>query len=389
MKILFVQKMNGISGSELYMLQIMPELKRRGYDIQMLIIYPTKGDNNSKFIEHLASHGIKTHEIYGHGTMSLPLLIKISKLVKREKYDIVQSNLVHADFWIAMTKLLFNRKLKMISVKHGYNPRYQAKYGLDLRHLKNDIYFWVEKFASRMANFNVTISKGLYKVYVEGKITSASRIRNIYYGLTMKKPVYEANGQVMPNDPFVLITGRLISFKGHSYLIEAWKSVHKKHPSLKLYIAGDGYKREDLEGLVKSYGLQDSVVFLGHVPNPHPYMENCLFTIVSSIWEGFGLILLESWMHKKPIVAFNVPAMNEVIDHKQNGLLVKEKDSNDLADKVSYLYERRDLVKEFGENGYQKLNSYYTLQRMTDEMEQVYKAVYAGKPVPLEDAAAN
>jgi glycosyltransferase involved in cell wall biosynthesis len=389
MKILFVQKMNGISGSELYMLQIMPELKKRGYDIQMLIIYPEQGDKNGKFIEHLASCGIKTHEIYGHMTLSPSLLFKINKLVKREKYDIVQSNLVHADFWIAMTKFLFNRKLKMISVKHGYNPRYQAKYGLDLRHLKNDVYFWVERFASRMANFNVTISKGLYKVYVEGEITNASHIRNIYYGLTMKKPVYEPNGHVLPKDPFALITGRLISFKGHIYLIEAWKAVQKKHPSLKLYIAGDGYKRNDLESVVRNYGLQDSIVFLGHVPNPHPYMENCLFTIVSSVWEGFGLILLESWMHKKPIVAFDVPAMNEVIDDGQNGLLVKEKDPNDLAEKISYLYERRDLIQSFGENGFQKLNSYYTLHRMTDEMEQVYKAVFAGKPVPLEPAAAN
>lgn len=389
MKILFVQKMNGISGSELYMLQIMPELKRRGYDIEMLIVYPTRGDKNGKFIEHLADHGIRTHEIYGHGSLSLPLLFKIRKLIKREKYDIVQSNLVHADFWIALTKFLFNRKLKMISVKHGYNPTYQAKYGLDLSHLKGDIYFWVEKFASNMANFNVTISKGLYKVYVEGEITKASRIRNIYYGLTMKKPVYESNGHLLPKDPFVLITGRLISFKGHAFLIEAWKTIHQKHPALKLYIAGDGYKRENLEGLVTSYGLKDSVIFLGHVPNPHPYMENCLFTVVSSVWEGFGLILLESWMHKKPIVAFNVPAMNEVIDHQQNGLLVNEKDPDDLADKISFLYEHSELLEEFGENGYKKLNSYYTLQRMTDEMEQVYKAVNAGKPVPLDSAASN
>lgn len=384
MKILFVQKMNGISGSELYMLQIMPELKRRGYDIQMLIIYPREGDKNGKFIEHLAQHGIKTHEIYHHSALSPVLLYKINKLVKKEKFDIVQSNLVHADLWIALTKLLFNRKLKMISVKHGYNPAYQAKYGLDLRHLKKDIYFWIERFASRMANFNVTISKGLYKVYVEGEITNASHIRNIYYGLTMTKPVHESNGHAIPSDPFVLITGRLVTFKGHVYLIRAWKKIREKHPSLKLYIVGDGYKRADLENLVKDYELQDSVIFMGHVPNPHPLMENCLFTIVSSIWEGFGLILLESWMHKKPIVAFDVPAMNEVIDDRQNGLLVKEKDPDDLAEKISWLYENREIAREFGENGYQKLNSYYTLHRMTDEMEQVYEAVYAGKPVPLQ-----
>jgi glycosyltransferase involved in cell wall biosynthesis len=386
MKILFVQKMNGISGSELYLLQIIPELKRRGYDVQMLIIFPVVGDKNAKFIEQLAQHGIKTHEIYGHFTFSPLLFYKIGRLIKREKYNIVQSNLVHADFWIAGTKALFYRKFKMISVKHGYNPAYQAKYGLDLKHLKSDRYFWAERFASRVAEFNVTISKGLYKVYVEGKIVDPSRIRNIYYGLTMTKPVFESMNFVVPPHPYALITGRLVSFKGHTYLIEAWKKVKVKHPSFKLYIAGDGYKRAELEDLVEKAGLKDSIIFLGHVPNPHPYMQNCQFTIVSSIWEGFGLILLESWMHKKPIVAFNVPAMNEVIDHKKSGLLANEKDPSDLADKINYLFENPDCIAEFGENGYQKLNSYYTLRRMTDEMEEVYRAVYEGKTVPLETA---
>lgn len=387
MKILFVQKMNGISGSELYMLQIMPELKSRGYDIEMLIIYPVQADKNGKFIDHLSAHGIKTHEIYGHSTLSLGLLRKINKLVKKEKYDIVQSNLVHADFWIAAVKYFFNRQLKMISVKHGYYPKYQAKYGWDLRFLKRDAYYWVERFASRIANFNVTISKGLYTVYTYGNIVKPDRIRNIYYGLTLTKPVYEENGKVPPNDPFVLITGRLIGFKGHVYLIDAWKKVKEKHPDLKLYIAGDGYKRNELEVQAKASGLNGNVVFLGHVPNPHPFMQNCQFTIVSSVWEGFGLILLESWLHKKPIVAFDVPAMNEVIDDRQNGLLVKSKDSEDLANKIIYLYENHHLMKEFGEDGFRKLNTYFTLQRMTDEMEEVYQAVYKGQPVPLEAAA--
>jgi glycosyltransferase involved in cell wall biosynthesis len=382
MKILFVQKMNGISGSELYMLQIMPELKRRGYDIEMLIVYPTPGDNNGKFISYLAEHGIPTHEIYGHGAISLILLYKINKIIKKGKYDLVQSNLVHADFWIAMMKM-FHPKLKMVSVKHGYHPTYQARHGHDITHLKGDLYYWVERFASRKANFNLTISKGLYSIYVDGEIVGASRIRNIYYGLTLTKPVYNGEQVKVPTDPFVLITGRLVTFKGHTYLIDAWKKVHAAHPELKLVFAGEGYRRAALEEQIRQVGLQDSIILLGHVPNPHPLMENCQFTIISSIWEGFGLILLESWLHKKPVVAFDAPAMNEVIDDNQNGLIAKAKNPGDLADKIIYLYERKDLIQKMGENGYKKLMDYYTLQRMTDETEQVYKAVLEDRPVPM------
>jgi glycosyltransferase involved in cell wall biosynthesis len=382
MKILFVQKMNGISGSELYMLQIMPELKRRGYDVEMLIVYPTQGNNNTRFIGYLAEHGIPTHEIYGHVALSPILYYKINKVLKKGKYDLVQSNLIHADFWIAVMKV-FNRRLKMVSVKHGYHPSYQAKHGHDMEHLKNDLYYWVEKFASARANFNVTISKGLYSIYVDGKIVDSSRIRNIYYGLTLEKPVHNTNQVVVPEDPFVLITGRLVGFKGHPLLFKAWKQVHAVHPRLKLYVAGDGDRREVLQKQVKELGLENSIIFLGHTPNPHPFMAKALFTIVSSVWEGFGLILLESWLHKKAIVAFNVPAMNEVVEDGKTGMLALPKNPEDLAKKIIYLYENPQLAKEYGENGYGKLNSYYTLQRMTDETEQVYHAVVSGQPVPL------
>lgn len=383
MKILFVQKMNGISGSELYLLQIMPELKRRGYDVSMLIIFPETGNKNKRFIEYMAEHGIKTHEIYNHHDLSPLIPYKISKLLRKEKFDIVQSNLVHADFWLATVKTFFFRKLKLISTKHGYYPAYQAKYGNDLRRIKYNSYYWIEKFASNTANFNVTISKGLYDVYVKTNIVKPSHIRNIYYGLTLTSPVEKGTPVTIPEGPFVLITGRLVGFKGHRYLIESWKQVHSNVPDLKLCIAGEGECRADLEKQVADAGLQHSVIFLGHVPNPHPLMAASLFTLVTSSWEGFGLILLESWLHKKAVVVFDAPAMNEVIEDEENGLIARANDTAHLAEKITWLYKNPELAVKYGEAGYQKLNSFYTLKRMTDETETVYDAVLNNKPVPL------
>jgi len=381
MKVLFVQKMNGISGSELYMLQIMPELKRRGHDIEMLIIFPRFGDKNQRFIEYLAESGIKSHEIYNHLDYSPILIGKIVQILNRGKYDIIHANLIHADFWIAIVKLFFKRNIKVISVKHGYYPAYQAKYGYNFAYLRRDPYYWIEKFVCRVVNFNVTISKGLYNVYVKGGITKPDKIRNIYYGLTLLKPV-ESSTVNLPEGEFVLITGRLIPFKGHRYLIEAWKVVNKVFPRLKLYIAGDGHCRQELEEMVNTTRLNDSIIFLGHVPNPHPLMEKCLFTIVSSSWEGFGLILLESWLHKKPIVAFDSPAMNEVVKNGINGILARANDSDDLAQKIIFMYRNKERLSEYGQAGYEELHSFYTLKRMTDETEEIYNALYLNDVIP-------
>ncbi len=375
LSILFVQKMEGISGSELYLMQILPELKKRGYSVSMLIIHSDAQVKNEKFTEFLNRNDVKVHEIYGHSAISPILFYKIAKLIKQGNYDIIQPNLVHANFWIAAVKAMFNRKLKIISVKHGYDPKYQTDHGADISHLKTYKYYWIEWFTSLFTNFNITISKGLYSIFVDGKITRAAKTQNIYYGVSLEPNLQNNNDDLLKKDTYVLITGRLVNFKGHRYLIDAWKIIQKTHPSLKLYIAGDGDKRKELEQQVAALQLNDSIRFLGHTPNPHPYMANSIFTVVSSISEGFGLITLESWLHRKPVVAFDAPAMNEIIDDKKNGLLAKSKDSEDLAEKIIYLYENPDLIKKYGDDGYRKLMEFYNLDRMTSETEEVYKSI--------------
>ncbi|MBL0069835.1 MAG: hypothetical protein IPP39_15565, partial [Chitinophagaceae bacterium] len=73
-------------------------------------------------------------EIYGYRELSPGLIRRIARLIKIEKYDLVQSNLVHADLWIVVPNF-FNRKLKVVSVKHGFDEPYSARYGNDPKHL--------------------------------------------------------------------------------------------------------------------------------------------------------------------------------------------------------------------------------------------------------------
>jgi glycosyltransferase involved in cell wall biosynthesis len=384
MKILFVQKMNGISGSELYMLQLMPELKRRGYDVEMLVLFPVIGNNNKAYIEQLASHGIKTYEIYNHNAISFFLFYKIYTLLRKGNYDLVQTNLIHADFWLSVIKFFCLPNLKILSVKHGYYPSYQAKHGNNLKYLKWNSYYWIEKFVCRVVNFNVTVSKGIYDIFTKGKICHPSRIRNVYHGLNLENVLDSPGESFDIESPYALIIGRLVTFKGHKRLIKAWQRVHAICPDLHLYLAGNGNCRTELETQVKEANLTRTVHFLGHVTNPHPLIQNCLFTLVTSTWEGFGLILLESWQHKKPIIAFDAPAMNEVIDDQKNGLLAKAKNVDQLAEKIIYLFNNPEIAKSYGEAGYQKLTHYYTLNRMTEEMEEIYRALLNGQTVPLE-----
>ncbi len=374
MKVLFVQHMNGISGSELYLIQLLPELRKRGIEAEALIAYRKDTGKNKTFVDQLESRQVKVHQVYGYGPFSPGLLLQIKKLVKRERYDIVQSNLMHADLWMALIKLLFIRKMKLVSVKHGFNEKFAARFGFSPGKVNRSLSTWVQRFSGLMVNRNVTISRGLYDMYVKGKITKASKTEVIYYGLNLDHIPNNQPDKIVP-ERYAIILGRLEKYKGHEYVIRAWKKVCKANPGCKLYIVGGGSYEPVLVKLTKELGLCDHIIFKGYQPDPHELLHYSEFSIVSSVFEGFGLITLESWHHQKPVVAFDVPALNEIIDSGINGVLSPVRNSELLADRIIQLFTDREGTRQMGKQGYTKLQSIYSLKRMTDETAGLYNKI--------------
>jgi len=374
MKILFVQNMNGISGSELYLLQLLPALKKKGIDPEMLVIFTEDTGRNKSFVEQLQKGGVITHEIYGHHPLSPALFLKMRKLIKKGGYDIVQSNLIHADLWMALEKLLFFRKMKLVSVKHGFDEQYSAKYGFNIEKLNQSLFVWIQRVTGYLIDRNVTISRGIYDLYVNGKISRESRTEIVYYGLNLDH--ISKNGLERKNhNRYAIILGRLVKYKGHEYLIKAWQKVAAYDPSLQLVIVGGGACQDELVKLTAELGLEKQVLFSGYQPNPHQLLHYAEFSVVTSIFEGFGLITLESWHHQKPIVAFNVPALNEIIEDNINGRLVSLYDVDGLARTIIELFADPLACRSMGENGYKKLGEAYNLGRMTTQMESIYKSM--------------
>ena len=374
MRILFVQHMNGISGSELYLLQLLPALTEKGVEVEMMIVFKEDTGKNTSFVEQLSSKGIVTHQIYGHKPYSLKLLFNIKRIVSRGGFDLVQSNLIHADFWLSIIKFFSIRKMKLISVKHGFDENYSAKYGFNTKKLNRSLFVWVQRLSGMNTNWNVTISKGIYDMYVKGKISKASKTEIVYYGLNLDH-IQNSGFNKTDSNRYAIILGRLVKYKGHEFVIKAWKKVKEYNPSLKLYIVGGGAYQENLVQLTAELGLQEQIVFCGYQPNPHQLLHFAEFSLVSSIFEGFGLITLESWYHKKPVIAFNVPALNEAIDNEKNGLLVTPFDTDELATKIIHLFSNQPAAVQMGQHGYDKLIKEFSLERMTNQMIGIYNRI--------------
>jgi len=113
MKVLFIQKMAGISGSEKYYLNLLPILKKQGIEVHFLVVqHPENTSKNEAFVQLLRNDDIIVHIIDNRLPISIGIIWKMYKLIQRESFDIVQTNLIHADVWGACVKRFFISGLK-------------------------------------------------------------------------------------------------------------------------------------------------------------------------------------------------------------------------------------------------------------------------------------
>lgn len=130
---------------------------------------------------------------------------------------------------------------------------------------------------------------------------------------------------VEPGMKFITI-GRLSPEKDHEKLIRAFAGIHAEAPDAKLIILGDGPLRARLEIVIRELGLEANVVLGGYRSNPFPYLARAHCFVLSSVYEGQGLVLLEAMVLGIPVVATDIPSAREIL-RDGRGLIV----SNDEA----------------------------------------------------------
>src|SRR5439155_11766059 len=161
------------------------------------------------------------------------------------------------------------------------------------------------------------------------------KIRRVYYGIGMDRPLALAESQVRevrrelglpPTGPFILSVGRLDPQKGHPYLVEAMHRVVEEVPDARLVIAGGAQQASedyvaDLRTLAAAPDLAGKVIFAGERSDVPRLMAACDVFALASLWEGFGLVFAEAMAASKPVVATNVSAIPEVVADGETGVL--------------------------------------------------------------------
>lgn len=195
-------------------------------------------------------------------------------------------------------------------------------------------------------------------------------------------------GKIIPTDTQKLITKgkKVILFvgsmdkthahKGVDYLIEAISIVAKTLPNVRLVAVGKGDAIPNYKRKVKGLGIEDNVHFTGYVPDSElpGWYQQCDVCVLPSTnnSEGFGMVLIEAGLYKKPVIASQIGGMPYVVDQGETGFLVKPKDVKSLSQALLKIVTDTTLNIKLGEQNYQKVYKSYLWEHQVEKTHKLF-----------------
>lgn len=351
-----------IGGAEKQLLSLVSHLDKGKYDI-CVGYFEGKGELKEGFREV----GIKTKKFKFIGLWDISLWWRLYQDMKINGYDIVHTHGFKADLWGGFVAKLVGVPI-IISSLHN-----QEWY------LRNPFTRWLERlFAFYIFDRIIAVSESVKRFAYEVGGIPKEKIKKVYYGINLSDIKVDKNKDfkqelgIGKDAPLIGCIGRLVKQKGHKYLIRAAKRVIETFPQAKFLIVGKGKLDKKLKKLVKRQDLDSSVIFTGFREDIHSIIDRLDLLVHPSLWEGFGLVLLEAMAMGKPIVATNVGGIPEVVKNKETGILVSAKDSKVLAKVIIHLLKDRSLAARLGEMGKLTFKERFQADKMAEEIERIY-----------------
>lgn len=228
---------------------------------------------------------------------------------------------------------------------------------------KDDAKLMFKRFENK-ANIIVSLTQGEAKEWSKAKRT-----------LVIPDFIEKAPAPSFPRKEYkrVISSGRLVLQKRQEDLIIAWKMVAAKHSDWQLDIYGKGEKLQELQTLIQTYGLQDCVHILPPSDQFIAELSNCDFFIMSSLYEGFSLVIAEAMMAGTPCVSYDCPyGPSDLINNKHNGLLVPSGNTEKLAESINWMIENPDKRAHMGQHAYMDIQD-YTPEFIIPKWKELYE----------------
>jgi glycosyltransferase involved in cell wall biosynthesis len=301
-------------------------------------------------------------------------IIKLSRIIKEQKCDIVHAHSSKAGAVGRVAAWL--RKTPCVYTPHGWS------FNMRVSNKKKYFYSAVEKKLSRVTGAITCISQHERDSAAEIGI-SPGKLFKIDNGIDLDK--YNAPENVdslkerleLPRDKVIIgMAARLSEQKDPLLFLEIAESVKKRIKDSYFILVGDGELRGQCEEkIAESDELRGNAVITGWADKPEEYIKCFDIGLLTSKWEGFGLVLAEYMACGVPVVASNVDGVPHVVKDGYSGLLCGSGDAGSFADCVCQLASDKTLVSYLASNALREVRERFSAEKMAAGYELVYEKV--------------
>lgn len=250
----------------------------------------------------------------------------------------------------AKKKCIKNSTLKsVLGALEGYYYRTNSIYTKKIDYIITPSYFYKDKL----------IEDGISK----------DKIKAIHNSIDVN--IYDIQ---ISDGEYALYVGRLVKEKGIIDLVKAFNKIRNK----KLYIAGEGPARSEIEEYIKSNKLEDRVLLLGHLSAPEikEKISNCTFVVVPSIWyENCPYSILETLAIGKPIIGANIAGIPELVKDNETGLLYASGNVDELSEKINILFKDKTLIEKLSKNAKEFAKIEFLKEKYYQEILDIYNSL--------------
>lgn len=375
------------SGVTFSVLNQASELVKRGHDVCVFRPKPKKKDIDESSIADMPDE-VEIFDVpFSVGVSKVPKLRVtfpsfISSLWRMRKWDpdVVHMSTEWGCGWEGLVASKLLRK-PTVGTFHTFfaDPGYLDAFGLpSFKFIQRFMWWYSVKFFN-MCRFVTSPSKSVK----DALIAHGIRFDPIIIPNGIERPVRVDADQIMKkrNDigiygPSFVYCGRISPEKSLDVVIKAFALVQKRRRRAKLVMIGDGPTKPELEALALKLGVQDNVIFLGHVSHDRLIEENLLLLadtfVTASKTENQPMSILEAMSFGLPVVGANAKGIPELVNHQMNGLLFEPDNHQEMAQCMLTMANKRKQRKRMG-HGALLFAARYQMPQVVDQLEKVYQ----------------
>lgn len=366
-KVLFlITKSEPFGGAQRYVYDLATHVPSEQFDIAVA------AGGKGLLLEKLQAAGVRTIPIPSLQRdismfAEVRAFFEVFAIIRREKPDVLHLNSSKAGALGALAGRLCGVR-RIIFTAHGWAFEENRTF---LSRILIKVASWVTIL---LCHNTIAISETMRRAM--HALPGTRGIRVIHNGLSpvVTLPCEEARAflaqkGIAADGPIIGAIAELHHIKGLEYAIQA---LGTSSISASFVVFGEGDEREKLEALVREYGLQEKVFFLGFVPDAAKYLSAFDIFTLPSLYEGLGFAVLEAGSAGLPVVATRVGGIPEIIEDSESGILVSPRNATELAQAFETLIENTALRERYGTALQERVHTHFSLERMLEETVALY-----------------